>query len=133
MLVARIPERGWAANQQVTPEPFDPEIVASLRSLGGDGEQDAFVYLTTLFVASGEELLGTLREALARGDTVTVGDVAHTLKGSAGNLGALRLADACRQLEDVLASGSDVGDAAARVVAEFEQIPPYLQTGPGSA
>ena len=83
-----------------------------------------------MFVASGEKLLDTLRQAHARGDSAGVGRVAHTLKGSAANLGAFHLADACRRLEDALSSGADVGEAVARIEIEFERIPAYLEAGP---
>jgi two-component system, sensor histidine kinase and response regulator len=122
-----------ATNRGVTPATFDPQIVAALRSLSADGEQDAFVSLTTLFVASGAGLLETLREALGRGDTESVGHAAHTLKGSAANLGATRLSDACRQLEVALPSGMEVvGAAVARVEAEFGQVQAWLGAAPGS-
>jgi two-component system sensor histidine kinase/response regulator len=112
---------------------FDPDVVASLRSLTRDGQPDAFVSLTTPFASSGAGLLETLREALARDDAEAVGRVAHTLKGSAANLGALRLADACRQLEEVLSSDMEVvGAAVTRVEAEFEQVQAWLAGEPGS-
>jgi HPt (histidine-containing phosphotransfer) domain-containing protein len=43
----------------------------------------------------------------SRGHAATVGRVAHKLKGSAGNLGAVPLTEACRQLETALSSGMD--------------------------
>jgi two-component system sensor histidine kinase/response regulator len=100
---------------------FDPETVAALRSLGAEDEPDAFVELTTLFVPSGAGLLETLGGALARGDDEAVGQVAHTLKGGAANLGALRLADACGALEDACGT-PEAAPAAALVEAEFEQV-----------
>jgi len=114
-------------------ETFDSQIVAMLRSLGADGEPDAFISMTTLFVASAAGLLATLREALAAGDAQAVGRVAHALKGSAANLGAVRLADACRELEEALPSGMDGVDlAVARAEAEFEKVQAWLRTEPGS-
>jgi two-component system sensor histidine kinase/response regulator len=116
------------------PETFDPAKVAALRSLGADGEEDAFGSLTTLFVASGAGLLETLREALARGDADTLGRVAHTLKGSAANLGAVRLADACRDLEEAISAGSQaVGEAVAQVEAEFERATAWLAADRGAS
>jgi HPt (histidine-containing phosphotransfer) domain-containing protein len=44
--------------------------------------------------------LKRLREALARGDREEVVFVAHSLKGSSGQLGALRLAAVSRELEE---------------------------------
>ena len=108
-------------------EAFDTGVVTTLRSLTRVGQPDAFESLTTLFASSAIALLETLREAIARGDAEALGRAAHTLKGSAANLGALRLADACRQLEEVPASDLKVDvTAVARVEAEFEQVQSWL-------
>jgi PAS domain S-box-containing protein len=105
---------------------FDPQTVASLRRLSPQGEPDAFDALTALFVVSATGLLGTLREAVATHDADTVRDVAHTLKGSAGNLGAVSLTNACRELELAVSSGSEVVAPADRVHAEFAQVEAWL-------
>jgi CheY-like chemotaxis protein len=109
------------------PDPtFDPQTVATLRSLSPQGDPDAFDALTAQFVVSATGLLGTLREAVATHDADTVRDVAHTLKGSAGNLGAVCLTDACRELELAVSSESEVVGAADRVHAEFAQVEAWL-------
>ena len=119
-----------AADANDAPATFDPRTVATLRGLGTDGAPDAFVMLARLFVASGEELLETLRHALACGDDVAIGHVAHTLKGSAANLGAVPLTEACRQLEAALSSGTDVVGAADRTRVEFEHVQAWLRAEP---
>ena len=121
------------ADQPVAGEAFDTGVVTTLRSLTRVGQPDAFESLTTLFASSAVVLLETLREALASGDAEALGHAAHALKGSAANLGALRLADACRRLEEVPASDLKVvGTAVARVEAEFEQVQAWLAAESGS-
>jgi len=116
-----------AANQVLAGGPFDPDVVATLQSLTRDGNPDAFLSLTSLFLSSGAELLTALRDAIARDDTATAGGIAHTLKGSAANLGALRLADACRELEESLPSGPATTEpVVTRVEAEFAQLRTWL-------
>ena len=122
--------KGGAGPEADDPATFDPQMVAALRSLSADGEPDAFVALTTLFVASAVDLVETLRKAVAARDTRTVGDVAHTLKGSAANLGAAPLTDACRQLEAAISCGAGVVGAADRVQAEFAQVQAWLDAEP---
>jgi PAS domain S-box-containing protein len=115
-------------------EAFDPDVVASLRSLTSDGQPDAFVSLTTLFASSGAALVEGLRQGLARDDAEAVGRGAHELKGGAANLGAVRLADACRQLEEVLPSDTEgVRAAVFKVEAEFEQAQAWLAAESGPA
>jgi len=112
---------------------LDPEVVATLRGLTVEGQPDAFVTLMTLFSTSSTALLETLRDAMARADAEGVARVAHTLKGSAANVGAVRLADACRRLEESLPGG--MGAAAAAVVqveAAFGQVEAWLTAELGS-
>jgi two-component system sensor histidine kinase/response regulator len=48
-----------------------------------------------------------MRQSLALADPSTAERLAHTLKGLAGNLGAMRLFDSAQALEKVLCSGSE--------------------------
>ena len=107
--------------------PFDPEVVAVLRSLTPAGQQDSFVSLAQLFMTSATGLLETLRTAIAREDAAAVARVAHTLKGSAANLGAAPLADACLQLEEALPAGlGGTRPTVARVEEEFARVREWL-------
>ena len=51
------------------------------------------------FVDGSAETLDVLRRALARGDAELVRSTAHQLKGSAANLGAVRVAELAQELE----------------------------------
>ncbi len=59
---------------------------------------EAFVKAIDAFVADTPSRLEALREAATDGETTTLKHLAHTLKGSSGNLGALRLTDLCHDL-----------------------------------
>jgi HPt (histidine-containing phosphotransfer) domain-containing protein len=52
------------------------------------------------FISRGMDRLGALRRALAVADHKALADAAHELKGSAGTIGAVRVAELCRQLEN---------------------------------
>ena len=45
--------------------------------------------------------LEALRAAVAAGDTAAVVFNAHTIKGSAANLGAVHVVELCKQIEDL--------------------------------
>lgn len=107
--------------------PFDPAVVATLRSLTADGGPDAFQSLIQMFVASGVELIETIRGALSLGDAATLRSAAHALRGSAANLGAARLAEAARELEEAV-EGPTAPDAADHVYAEFAAVQAWLDT-----
>ena len=68
------------------------------------------------FVADTPPHLAALREAATGGDTTALEHLAHTLKGSSGNLGALRLADLCHdQVKQCRAGTLDRWAGAGRV------------------
>lgn len=68
--------------------------------------------------------LAKLRDAVAVNDLTAVAAIAHTLKGSSGNLGISRLYQICSALEQEANSG-EVADASAmlRVIeSEYTQV-----------
>jgi CheY-like chemotaxis protein len=92
--------------------------LAELRSIAADGGPDLFRELAALFLGDLEERLAALRAGVSAGDAGTVARMAHTLKGSAGNLGAERLMGACLELEQAARGGTTTGLAA--VLARLE-------------
>jgi two-component system sensor histidine kinase/response regulator len=84
---------------------IDPERFAVLRELdAGDG--DLISLLVSEYLNDGEQLLATMREALAEGDPHTLERTAHTLKGSSANLGAVGVAEICGRLEALGRAGA---------------------------
>ena len=65
-----------------------------------DGDKEGQKLLVDSFLEQAEELLGILRRHCERAqDHEPWQEAAHKLKGSAGNLGAFRLAELCRQAQ----------------------------------
>ncbi len=84
---------------------IDGERFAVLRDLdGGDG--DLLSAIMSEYLDDGVRSLATLREALAEGDPQALERAAHTLKGSSANLGAVRVAEICSQLEALGRAGA---------------------------
>ena len=81
---------------------LDPEVLAGLRKLGGAG---LFRELCEVFLGDAEARLEALKEAAEVGDAETVERTAHTLKGSAGNMGARKMAETCTRLQDAASAG----------------------------
>jgi HPt (histidine-containing phosphotransfer) domain-containing protein len=61
--------------------------------------------LAGMFLEDARPRLSALEEAVQNDDTPAVERLAHTLKGSSGNMGARRMSDRCAQLEDAGAAG----------------------------
>ena len=72
---------------------MDPAVVSALR----DVMEGGFADLLDTFIADSDERLQQLH--LARGPTELMA-VAHSFKGSSSNMGAIRLAHLCGQLEE---------------------------------
>lgn len=78
---------------------IDPEAIENLRALDPDGD-DAFLReIIGIFLQDTPQRIADLRSSLAAGDVTTFSRAAHSLKGSASNLGANRLSKAAAQLE----------------------------------
>jgi HPt (histidine-containing phosphotransfer) domain-containing protein len=67
-----------------------------------------------LFTADAPQRLKAIAAAIAAGDADALGQAAHALKGSAGNVGAIAIQQAAAELE-ALAAGGPGPDAAARL------------------
>jgi HPt (histidine-containing phosphotransfer) domain-containing protein len=81
--------------QPTTHHAIDPDVFAELALLGG-GERSTFVCrVISRFVEQSRQGLTTLESALTGRDTDTMRLVAHRMKGSARQVGATMLADAC--------------------------------------
>jgi len=61
--------------------------------------QDAFKDIALLFIKTGKELVGSLNSAYDQRDKEAMHYVAHTLKGSSGNIGARILFQLCETLD----------------------------------
>ena len=79
---------------------LDPLVIESLRQLNVDGEPDVLAEVLQLFLEDVPRRIAKLRAACEAGDAVEVYKAAHSLKGSAGNIGAKPLLAVCRQLDD---------------------------------
>lgn len=93
---------------------LDSEVLNALKELGGTDEPDLFVEIVDLFIQDAEQQVTHLQGALASGDIRLVERIAHTLKSSSANVGALRFSKLCFELEQ-LGRAAKVEEAAALV------------------
>ena len=87
-----------AAEMALVDKPAQAELV---EVLGEDG----FADLLTSFLRSVPVRLGEIEAAVGRGDAAAAAAAAHTLKGAAGNLGFLQLAEMAGRMEAAGKSG----------------------------
>ncbi len=80
---------------------LDEEVIASLRDI----MDDDFIDLIQTFLGDSDLRMQSLREAAASREAETIRKAAHSFKGSSGNIGARRLSELCRQLEELMSAG----------------------------
>ena len=96
------------------------------------GRADSYHRMVALFAKShGDDALA-IRVARANGDIATVKRIAHSLKGSAGSIGALGVAEAAKALDGALrddVSRLRIDEGCDRLVAELEPLMRGIRTG----
>ena len=106
------------------PEVLDRAVIQTLRQLTTPGEPDVLTEVLRLFLQEVPPRMERLRNACADGNIEDVYRAAHSLKGSAGNIGAQRLMAVCRELDEMGRAG-DLTDAApllAALALEYERV-----------
>jgi CheY-like chemotaxis protein/anti-sigma regulatory factor (Ser/Thr protein kinase) len=97
----------------------DLSMLHKLRATQKPGESDIVADVIALFLAEATPRMEAIRDAAAKGDLATAGRTAHTLKGSAGHLGAKTLAARCSRLEEKVRAGAPFNSAV--LVAAIEE------------
>ena len=91
-----------------------------IRMLPGNRGMEVLRKVVDLYLASTPTLLQTMREAESGGDAEKLKAAAHSFKSSSANLGAVRLAGVCFELENLGRSGSTEGALPLLLQAEEE-------------
>lgn len=88
---------------------LDHEAIANVRSLERPDQPDIFSEIVEIFLATSNDDVEALVAAAERGELETVRRIAHSMKGSAANLGARRLSEICAGIErDIRAGTMDI-------------------------
>jgi signal transduction histidine kinase/CheY-like chemotaxis protein/HPt (histidine-containing phosphotransfer) domain-containing protein len=103
-------------NTPPPPDTLDTATLVDLEDIMGD----ELVTLVDAYLRDGETRMRNLREAATRGDSAEVGKLAHSLKSSSANLGAMPLSSRARQVEEAARSGTLVNPADS--VAALEKL-----------
>jgi signal transduction histidine kinase/CheY-like chemotaxis protein len=91
-----------AMQTSLPPDTLDATTLVDLEDIMGD----ELVTLVDAYLRDGDTRMRNLREAADRGDAAEVGKLAHSLKSSSANLGALPLANRARQVEEAARNGT---------------------------
>ena len=132
------PPRSTAPIRRPTPitraPPVDPAALEKLRAMR-QGDSDLVLEVIALFLQETPDRLVSLRDGLARGDLPLIARIAHTIRGSAGHLGAKGLVALCARVEDKARQGvpfnnafalssieEEIGRVSEALIAEAERL-----------
>ena len=101
---------------------IDREALSVLREVMEEGYPE----LLDTFLADSESRLGELQKT---SDAKVLSAVAHSFKGSASNMGAVRLAALCQELESEAKdkSPSEIARMVAEIIGEFADVRPVYE------
>ena len=105
---------------------LDLSVIEAMRSLG---ESDAFAEIAHMFLEDVPPDLSALGAAIASGSAASVAQIAHSLRGNALGIGAIRMAPVCIAVESAARAGSlaDAAASARRLELEFAAAREVLQ------
>jgi len=109
--------------------PFDPSYLAKLRKLGDLTGQSLVREVVDSFLADVPRRLERIREALEKADAKDLTFLAHSLKGSSHQIGAVRIATLSAQLEQKCAAAgpAELADLLAELESEIGRVRPLLE------
>lgn len=102
---------------------IDREALSVLR----DVMEEGYPELLDTFLTDSESRLVDLRKAV---DAKVLSEVAHSFKGSASNMGAVRLAALCQELESEAKNKSpaEIVKLVAQISGEFAEVRPVYES-----
>ena len=103
---------------------FDPEVLDSLHEAIGD----SINRIISIYVDDFPQSIHSMRLALQQSDFATIGRLAHSLKSSSGNLGALQLVTLSLNLEKMIKDNVTAADQIQASIDQLEQA--FLQVRP---
>ena len=126
---APVPRAAAISEPVPTPpaSPLDPRVLGQLRALDVPGS--GFLHgVIGLFLGTTPGRIDAAFEACRRRDAATVRALAHALRSTCGNVGAQRMHDLCRQLEDEAERGADDLEPLAQALrAEYARVREALE------
>ncbi len=111
-------------NSAITDGVLDAGVLQSLRQMGGE---QALTQIVNQYLEDAPVSLQGVQDAIATTNPEALRQSAHTLRSSSANLGALTLAELCKQLEALGKTGTTDGADLAPLLAEYPRVEAALQ------
>ncbi len=117
-------EEKASSSDGAEPASIDHKALETIRALQRQGKPDLLVRVINIYLEDSLRLLESLCQAMSRGDGTELKLQAHSLKSSSANVGALRLAGLCKELEAIGEVGSmdGVDHRISRIEEEYRSV-----------
>jgi HPt (histidine-containing phosphotransfer) domain-containing protein len=105
----------------LNPEPIDPQAWSELRALGGEDADSMVDELIDMYLEESIVLLEAIQRDHQSSQPQCLARSSHALRSPSATLGALRLAEHCRQVEEASTRGALPPDAVIQELMEEAQ------------
>lgn len=108
----------------VDQQALDRRVIDGLIDMQQPGDDSFFTSVIETYLQSAIEAKGRLSEAIAANDAGRVVEIAHALKSSSANLGAMNLANMCKRIERMAREENlaAIAEAHEHFVCEIERV-----------
>ena len=103
---------------------LDHQVLNSLRRLAGAKAKTFLAEIISQYLEDSPQKLQEIQQAIDNNDTQALRQASHSLRSSSANLGAVTIADLCKQLENLARSGTTQGASATmeQLAKEYPQV-----------
>jgi CheY-like chemotaxis protein/HPt (histidine-containing phosphotransfer) domain-containing protein len=107
---------------------IDFRALDNIRALQRDGDPDIVNKAISIYLRESPKYLQTLRDAIPAGNTEAMRRAAHSWKSNSASVGALALAEMCKELEAIGRSNStdEAPQLLSRIEVEFDRVEALL-------
>ncbi|WCE28715.1 response regulator [Vibrio sp. SCSIO 43137] len=114
--------------QDAPPRPVDPQALEKIVALKPEQAEILIDKVVGIFLTTLEKTRGRLNGYQAEDNTEELRSLAHSLKSSSANVGALQLSSLCRQLEEAASAGDReaIAGLTIRIEEEADRVAQYF-------
>ena len=122
--VEQITEEDFSEGKDDDSSSIDLSVLSGLRNLQVEGKPDVMEKIVRVYLSSSEPFFEKLKKAAVSGDLEELQNIAHSLKSSSANVGAIKLSKMCKDLEMACRNKAleKMTDRVEMIAAEFFQV-----------
>ncbi|MBC8413406.1 MAG: response regulator [Nitrospira sp.] len=129
--IASFAQNSWTMESEI----LEMNKLNRIRAINRDSMGDIVPKILHMYCNDSASIVSSLTNAVSSADSAMTRSLAHSLKASSGNVGAIRLASICKQLENCARTGSmsEAGAIMSIIEQEYEKACSAMQIYIGGA